>query len=102
MRDGGRRRGVGRRALGWTWLVGAGQAEHLFLPLPLPAEPPPLLHAPALLPACRGFQAIADQLIVGPILKTLVFSTTAEQTREWVDSICSDWNFTSIIPAVSG
>ena len=39
---------------------------------------------------------------MGPILKTLVFSTTAEQTREWVDSICSDWNFTSVIPAVSG
>ena len=38
---------------------------------------------------------------MGPILKTLVFSTTPEVTREWVDSICDNWNFNSIIPAVS-
>ncbi len=37
---------------------------------------------------------------MGPILKTLVFSTTPEVTRAWVDSICADWAFTSIIPAV--
>ncbi|PRW18341.1 lysine--trna ligase [Chlorella sorokiniana] len=47
----------------------------------------------------KGFLAIANRLIVGPILKTLVFSTTPEVTRAWVDSICADWAFTSIIPA---
>jgi hypothetical protein len=49
----------------------------------------------------RGFFAVAEKLIVGPILKTLVFSTTPEVTRQWIDSICADWPFTSIIPAVS-
>jgi hypothetical protein len=39
-------------------------------------------------PGCRGFKAIANRLIVGPILKTLVFSTEPELSREWVDSIC--------------
>jgi hypothetical protein len=43
---------------------------------------------------------VAERLIVGPILKTLVFSTTPEATRAWVDSICTNWNFTSIVPAV--
>ncbi|EFN58377.1 hypothetical protein CHLNCDRAFT_140272 [Chlorella variabilis] len=47
----------------------------------------------------KGFLAVAERLIVGPILKTLVFSTTPEVTRTWVDSICRDWAFTSIIPA---
>ncbi|KAI3435565.1 hypothetical protein D9Q98_001630 [Chlorella vulgaris] len=47
----------------------------------------------------KGFFAVADKLIVGPILKTLVFSTLPDATRRWVDSICTDWAFTSIIPA---
>jgi len=46
-----------------------------------------------------GFKAVANKLIVGPILKTLVFSTEPEISREWIDSICRDWKFTSIIPA---
>lgn len=37
---------------------------------------------------------------MGPILKTLVFSTTPEKTREWVDDICAAWDFTAIVPAV--
>ena len=49
---------------------------------------------------CSGFLAVAERLLVGPILKTLVFSTTPEVTRRWVDAICSDWDFTSIVPAV--
>lgn len=58
---------------------------------------PPTPHPPA----TRGFLAIANRLIVGPILKTLVFSTTPDATRAWVDDICDSWAFTSIIPAVS-
>ncbi|KAL4432811.1 hypothetical protein ABPG77_008137 [Micractinium sp. CCAP 211/92] len=47
----------------------------------------------------KGFEAVAERLIVGPILKTLVFSTTPEKTREWVDDICAGWDFTAIVPA---
>lgn len=36
---------------------------------------------------------------MGPILKTLVFSTTPALARAWVDSICRDWDFRQIIPA---
>ena len=47
----------------------------------------------------KGFAAIANKLIVGPILKTLVFSTEPELSREWIDDICSSWNFRQIVPA---
>ena len=47
----------------------------------------------------KGFSAIANRLIVGPILKTLVFSTEPELSKEWIEDICSSWNFTQIIPA---
>jgi hypothetical protein len=47
----------------------------------------------------RGFKAVANRLIVGPILKTLVFTTEPELSRQWVDSICRDWAFTRIVPA---
>ncbi|KAL4541310.1 hypothetical protein Ndes2526B_g05848 [Nannochloris sp. 'desiccata'] len=46
-----------------------------------------------------GFKAVANKLIVGPILKTLVFSTEPDASKEWINSICRDWRFTSIIPA---
>lgn len=47
----------------------------------------------------HGFNAIAGKLIVGPILKTLVFGTTPSASRDWVDSICEDWDFKQVIPA---
>lgn len=47
----------------------------------------------------KGFAAVANRLIVGPILKTLVFSTEPDLSREWIDDICNSWNFTKIIPA---
>lgn len=47
----------------------------------------------------KGFAAIANRLIVGPILKTLVFSTEPELSREWIDDICKSWNFRQIVPA---
>ena len=47
----------------------------------------------------KGFSAIANRLIVGAILKTLVFSTEPELSKEWIEDICSSWNFTQIIPA---
>lgn len=46
-----------------------------------------------------GFKRIANRLIVGPILKTLVFNTEPEASRRWVEDICSNWNFNQIIPA---
>lgn len=68
----------------------------------LPARSPPVTRSsPPIHPAmaCRSFFAVASRLIVGPILKTLVFSTTPEATRQWVDAICRDWDFRRIIPA---
>lgn len=47
----------------------------------------------------KGFAAIANRLIVGPILKTLVFSTEPELSKEWIEDICSSWKFTKIVPA---
>ena len=47
----------------------------------------------------KGFAAVANKLIVGPILKTLVFSTEPELSKEWIDDICSSWNFRQIVPA---
>jgi hypothetical protein len=47
----------------------------------------------------KGFSAIANRLIVGPILKTLVFSTEPELSKEWIEDITRSWNFTQIIPA---
>lgn len=47
----------------------------------------------------KGFKAIANRLIVGPILKTLVFSTEPKLSKEWIDSICRDWKFKQIVPA---
>ena len=47
----------------------------------------------------KGFAAIANRLIVGPILKTLVFSTEPELSKEWIDDICNSWNFKQIVPA---
>lgn len=47
----------------------------------------------------KGFAAVANRLIVGPILKTLVFSTEPELSRQWIDAICSSWKFTQIVPA---
>jgi hypothetical protein len=46
-----------------------------------------------------GFAAVAEKLIVGPILKTLVFSTEPELARAWIDSICRDWDFAQVVPA---
>ena len=46
-----------------------------------------------------AFKAVANKLIVGPILKTLVFSTEPDASRKWIDSICRDWKFTKIVPA---
>jgi len=46
-----------------------------------------------------GFRAVANRLIVGPILKTLVFTTEPDVTKAWVESICRDWKFKQIIPA---
>lgn len=46
-----------------------------------------------------GFAAVAGRLIVGPILKTLVFSTQPDASRAWVDAICRDWAFRQVIPA---
>lgn len=47
----------------------------------------------------KGFSAIANRLLVGPILKTLVFSTEPDLSREWIDDICKSWNFRQIVPA---
>eukprot|EP00887_Chlorella_sp_A99_P001546 scaffold8.g1546.t1 len=54
---------------------------------------------PGDLRTAKSFFEVASRLIVGPILKTLVFSTVPAATRAWIDAICADWPFRRIIPA---
>lgn len=96
--------GLGRRwAHGWWSPVSLAGGHARALPPAFTRREPsrsPAARA-ASSPVGRGFEAVAERLIVGPILKTLVFSTTPEKTREWVDSICATWDFNAIVPAVS-
>mmetsp|Transcript_11526 Transcript_11526/g.31413 ORF Transcript_11526/g.31413 Transcript_11526/m.31413 type:complete len:502 (+) Transcript_11526:120-1625(+) len=45
-----------------------------------------------------SFAAVANRLIVGPVVETLVFSKVPATTRRWVDSICNNWDFNKVIP----
>jgi len=48
--------------------------------------------------AQASFAAVANRLIVGPVVETLVFSKVPATTRRWVDSICNNWDFNKVIP----
>lgn len=46
-----------------------------------------------------SFDAISERLLVGPVVRTLVYSKIPNTVCDWVDSICTDWRFERIIPA---
>ncbi|KAF6261288.1 hypothetical protein COO60DRAFT_1681284 [Scenedesmus sp. NREL 46B-D3] len=46
-----------------------------------------------------SFDAISQQLLVGPVVRTLVYDKIPNTVCDWVDSICADWRFERIIPA---
>eukprot|EP00878_Enallax_costatus_P027653 GHUV01029795.1.p1 GENE.GHUV01029795.1~~GHUV01029795.1.p1 ORF type:complete len:181 (+),score=43.57 GHUV01029795.1:741-1283(+) len=46
-----------------------------------------------------SFEAISERLIVGPVVRTLVYDKIPNTVCDWVDSMCRDWNFQRIIPA---
>lgn len=44
------------------------------------------------------FRAVANKLIVSPVVQKLVFSNGMEATKRWLDGICASWDFVRIIP----
>jgi hypothetical protein len=46
-----------------------------------------------------SFDAISERLLVGPVVRTLVYSKIPNTVCDWVDRICADWRFERIIPA---
>jgi hypothetical protein len=61
-------------------------------------HPPPLLFADLLTPQA-SFDALSQRLLVGPVVRTLVYSKIPNTVCDWVDSMCQDWRFERIIPA---
>eukprot|EP00882_Tetradesmus_deserticola_P032182 GHRQ01036429.1.p3 GENE.GHRQ01036429.1~~GHRQ01036429.1.p3 ORF type:complete len:109 (+),score=41.12 GHRQ01036429.1:41-367(+) len=58
-----------------------------------------LLRCADLLTPQASFDAISEQLLVGPVVRTLVYDKIPNTVCDWVDSICADWRFERIIPA---
>lgn len=46
----------------------------------------------------ESFRALSNRLFVGPVVEVLVYSKVKAAVREWVDDICSSWDFRQIIP----
>ncbi|WIA12372.1 hypothetical protein OEZ85_012420 [Tetradesmus obliquus] len=46
-----------------------------------------------------SFDAISRRLLVGPVVRTLVYDKIPNTVCDWVDSMCADWRFQRIIPA---
>jgi hypothetical protein len=46
-----------------------------------------------------SFDAISQRLLVGPVVRTLVYDKIPNTVCDWVDSMCADWRFERIIPA---
>jgi hypothetical protein len=51
-----------------------------------------------LLTPARSFGAISERLIVGPVVRTLVYSKIPRAVTSWVDGITSSWRFERVIP----
>lgn len=45
-----------------------------------------------------SFDAIAERLLVGPVVRTLVYDKIPVSVVNWVDSMVRDWPFVRIIP----
>ena len=46
-----------------------------------------------------SFDAISQRLLVGPVVRTLVYNKIPNTVCDWVDAMCRDWRFERIIPA---
>jgi hypothetical protein len=46
----------------------------------------------------RSFEAISERLIVGPVVRTLVYSKIPRAVTRWVDGITSEWRFERVVP----
>jgi hypothetical protein len=46
----------------------------------------------------ESFAAISKKVLVGPVVRTLVYNKIPRTVTDWVDRICADWRFTRIIP----
>uniref|UniRef100_A0A1D2ABJ0 Uncharacterized protein n=1 Tax=Auxenochlorella protothecoides TaxID=3075 RepID=A0A1D2ABJ0_AUXPR len=46
-----------------------------------------------------SFGALAERLIVGPVLRVLVFPAISAAARDWVGAMCGEWDFRRVIPA---
>lgn len=71
-----------------------------------PLPPPPRATACSASPCTAdlltpqaSFAAVSGRLLVGPVVRTLVYDKIPNTVADWVDSICTDWPFTQIIPA---
>ncbi|KAF8071318.1 rbm8a [Scenedesmus sp. PABB004] len=45
-----------------------------------------------------SFDAVAERLLVGPVVRTLVYDKIPNTVCDWVDAICADWRFERVIP----
>jgi hypothetical protein len=46
----------------------------------------------------KSFEAISERLIVGPVVRTLVYSKIPRAVTRWVDGITSEWRFERVVP----
>jgi len=46
----------------------------------------------------RSFAAVSERLIVGPVVRELVYSKIPRAVARWVDDITSEWNFERVVP----
>jgi hypothetical protein len=73
----------------------------------LPSSPPAPLLTSLQLPPTRtdlltpqaSFDAISRRLLVGPVVRTLVYNKIPNTVCDWVDGMTAEWRFERIIPA---
>ena len=46
----------------------------------------------------ESFRAISNKIIVGPVVRTLVYDKIPRTVTDWVDRVC-EWRFDKVIPA---
>ncbi|KAG2498386.1 hypothetical protein HYH03_003645 [Edaphochlamys debaryana] len=46
----------------------------------------------------ESFAAVSQRLMVGPVVRELVYNRVPKSVSDWVESICTDWDFKQIIP----
>mmetsp|Transcript_6788 Transcript_6788/g.19647 ORF Transcript_6788/g.19647 Transcript_6788/m.19647 type:complete len:394 (-) Transcript_6788:89-1270(-) len=46
-----------------------------------------------------NFAALSEQLIVPPVVRTLIYAQNPSRVKEWVDDVATIWDFEKIVPA---